>query len=72
MSDLSACSVVSGYDLAIDDDAAADTGSKCHHDNIVIADCSAFPHFTECCHVCIVSDAYCKTCLFGKLFGKWY
>ena len=72
MSDLTAGSVASGYDLAIDDDAAADTGSKCHHNNIVIADCSAFPHFAECCHVCIVSDAYRKTCLFGKLFGKWY
>ena len=72
MSDLAAGSVASGYDLAVDDNTAADAGSKCYHDNIVVADCSTLPHFTKCCHIGIVSDAHRKACLPGELFGERY
>ena len=55
MSDLTACSVGTCYDLAVNDDSAADTSSESDHDHILRTCRCTFPCFTECCYVCIVS-----------------
>lgn len=62
MSDLTACSVGTCYDLAVNDDSAADTSSESDHDHILRTCRCTFPCFTECCYVCIVSCLSLKSC----------
>ncbi len=46
MSDLTACTIKSCNDFSIYDDTAADTGSKCYHDNVFTAFCCTLPHLS--------------------------
>ena len=68
MSDLTACSVKSCNDLSIYDDTAADTGSKCYHDNVFTAFSCPLPHLSESCHVGIISCFDLKTCQISEFF----
>ena len=47
MSDLTAGSVSSGYDLAVHDNSTAHTGAKGHHDQVFRAASAAAPHLSE-------------------------
>ena len=72
MADLSACTMGSGNDLSVDDDSAADSGSECYHNNIVVAGSAALPHLTESCHIGIISGFYRQTCKLLQFFLQLY
>ena len=61
MADLACCPVGSRKDMFIQDNAAADAGSKGNHDNILVAFSAALPHFAEGRNVGIVSGFYLKS-----------
>ena len=50
------------------DDTAADTGSKCYHDNVFTAFCCPLPHLSESCNVGIISCFDLKTCQISEFF----
>ena len=55
MTDFTAQSMLSGNDLLINNNAAAHAGSQGYHDNIGKAHTAAAPHFTQGCHIGIIS-----------------
>ena len=61
MSNLSTQAMSAGDDLFINDNAAADTRSQCHHDNIMISFTTALPHLTERRHVGVIARLYRHT-----------
>ena len=58
MTDLAANTLLAGPDLFVQDNAAADTCSECHHDEVLISFSAALPHLTESRHVCVVTALY--------------
>ena len=44
-------------DLAVDNDAAADTCSQCDHDEVLLAFSAAFPEFAEGCDIGVIACA---------------
>ena len=61
MTDFSAGTRSACDHLAIDDDATADTGTKCGKYQVIVALSTAAPHLAKCCHVRVIS------CLDGHL-----
>ena len=72
MSDLASGAVGSGHNLSIHNDAAADAGSQGYQDQVFIALASAFPAFSKCRHVCIISGLCVDACHFFHLFNDIY
>ncbi len=58
MTDLAANALLAGPDLFVQDNAAADTCSERHHDEVLISFSAALPHLTESRHVCVVTALY--------------
>lgn len=67
MSDLTASSVMSCYNLAVNNDSAADTSSKRYHDHIRGTCCCTLPCLTKCCYIGIISCFRAKSCHFFQL-----
>ncbi|MNG17938.1 hypothetical protein D3C84_1019590 [compost metagenome] len=66
MSNLTACSAYTVYNLAISDYAAADSRTKRHTYDILRAFSSALPHFTDSRNICIIIHNNRKPCFYFK------
>ena len=62
MSNLSAGTVITCDDFAVDDDAAANTSSKCYQDHVLRTLCSTLPCLTKSCDIGIIGCLCRKTC----------
>ena len=69
MTDFAAGAVGSDYDMSVNDNAAADTGSKSNCHQIGVALTAALPHFTESSHIGIVGSLYRKSEITAKYIG---
>ena len=69
MPDLSACSVASCQNLSPNNDAAADSGSKRYHDQVLISGPAAFPHLTKSSYIGVISDFHIQSSQLLQLFA---
>ena len=58
MSNLTTGTMRSGNNLTIHNNSSADTGSQSSHDQVFRSLTTAFPHFSQCCYVRIISNFY--------------
>ena len=72
MAKLSSGSISSCNYFTVDDDSAANTCSKCDHNNILISFSATLPHLTERSYIRIISCLDKKPCLLFQFFLNIY
>ena len=72
MADLSACTVNTCYNLAVQNDTAAYSGSQSNQDYILRTCCRTFPCFSKCSYIRIISCFGRKSCQFCQLSSNFF